>query len=92
MFSRKKSEEPMADKSKTISLTPSDCIGAVKQAAAELAGHMNLNIMEMNLQACTNHCQHIIELLDHLTTMQASIAASMPPPPANGKATEARAN
>ena len=77
---------------KTIRLTPSDCIGAVKQAAAELAGHMQLNVMDMNLKACTDHCQHMIDLLDQLTTMQASIAASMPAPPPNGKANEARAN
>ena len=81
----------MADK-KPINLTPSDVIGAIKQGAAELAGHMQLNIMDMNLAACTGHCQHLIDLIDSLTTMQASIAASMPPPPPNGKAPEQRAN
>lgn len=83
---RSKDKMP-ADKSKQIQITPSDCIGAVRQGAAELHHHMQQPLMDINAKACIAHCEHMIEWLDQILTAQAAVAAAAP-----ADAQEKRAN
>jgi len=72
-----------------ISLTPSDVVGAVQRACAELGSYLQSPALSIDVPACHAHLSRMAEMLSALDAMQSSIAQAHAA--ANGNDTETAA-
>lgn len=80
----------MSDNS--ITLTPSDVIGAVQRGLAELGAYLNQPAMAISVPESLAHLSRVGDLLSALEGMQDQLRAAYAAQNGNGADAEARAN